>query len=84
MLEQVPCEVENMVALQVSVRDDSEQDLTRPPELTVIRWIIDPALGLDTPPATDATGEGTGESGTGQTGSGPPMGTPGGALNGRM
>ena len=83
MLQQLPCEVQNMIAIEVSVRDDSDQDLTRPADLKVIRWIIDPALGLDTPPATDATGQ-EGEAGAGQTGTGPPMGTPGGALNGRM
>jgi prepilin-type N-terminal cleavage/methylation domain-containing protein len=87
MLQLVPCEVANMLSIQIDVRDDSDQDLTRPADLTVIRWIIDPALGLDLPPDALGTGEETGQgaAATGAAGStGGQMGMPGGALNGRF
>jgi prepilin-type N-terminal cleavage/methylation domain-containing protein len=87
MIGQVNCEVENMVGVQIMVKDMTEQDTTTPPDLSVIRWIIDPALGLDTPPSTDATGQ-SGTSGTTGSGSGggtgTGTGTASGGLNGKM
>lgn len=81
MLQSITAEVENMVGIEVSVRDETDPDSTRPADLTVYRWIIDPALGLDLPPGTaeaDASGQGTGTTGAGQTGAAS------GGLNGRM
>ena len=82
ILQSVPCEVQNMVAIEVSVRDDSDPDTTRPADLTVVRWIVDPALGLDMPPGTegetDASGQATGATGSGTTGAAS------GGLNGRL
>jgi prepilin-type N-terminal cleavage/methylation domain-containing protein len=83
MLQTVTCEVQNMVGIQVAVRDETSGDPTRPADLTVVRWIIDPALGLDMPASatdseTDASGQGTGSSGAG------PGGAASGGLNGRF
>ena len=75
-----------MVGVEVAVRDDSDQDLTRPADLTVIRWVIDPALGLDLPPdatgATDESGQ-TGQGGAQSGATGQPSSSSG-APNGRM
>ena len=87
MLQLVPCEVQNMVGIEVAVRDDAEQDLTRPADLTVTRWVIDPALGLDTPPDAAGTTDGTaGGTGTGAQSGGAAgqSGGTSGAPNGRM
>ncbi len=85
MLTNVNCEVQNMVGLQIDVRDMSDPDMTRPADLTVIRWIIDPTLGLDTPPgqqSTDGTSPaGQGTSGQGTSGQG---GQTTGGVNGKM
>ncbi len=82
MLSTVPCEVQNMVGISVAVRDDSRVDGSDTPDMTVIRWIIDPVLGLDAPPTTDATGQ-AGASGqaAGATGT---SGQSTGGLNGKM
>ena len=81
MIGQVNCEVENMVGVQIMVKDMSNQDTTTPADLSVIRWMIDPALGLDTPPTTDTTGQ-SGQGGSSGTGSG--TGTSTGGLSGKM
>lgn len=82
MLQSVPCEVQNMVAIEVSVRDDSDADTTRPADLTVVRWIVDPALGLDLPPGTEGEADASGQT-TGATGGGT-TGAASGGLNGRF
>ena len=84
MLQLVPCEVENMVGIEIAVRDDAEQDLTRPADLTVTRWVIDPALGLDTPPDTTGATDETGAATQGTSGGAGQTGATSGALNGRM
>ncbi|MCC6508186.1 MAG: type II secretion system protein [Pirellulaceae bacterium] len=78
ILTSVNCEVENMIGIQIDVRDMSNQDTTERSDLSVIRWIIDPALGLDTPPTTDATGQTDPSGAAGQTGAAA------GGLNGKM
>ena len=82
MISQVNCEVEDMVGLQIMVKDMTNQDSTAPADLSVIRWIIDPSLGLDTPPSTDSSGQ-SGQSGS-ATGSGTGTGTSTGGLSGKM
>ena len=82
MISQVNCEVEDMVGLQIMVKDMTNQDSTAPADLSVIRWIIDPSLGLDTPPSTDSSGQ-SGQSGS-ATGSGTGTGTSSGGLSGKM
>lgn len=76
MLSSVTCEVENMVGIQVDVRDETEQDSTRPSDLKVIRWVIDPALGLDTPPDASGATDASGQAGA--------AGASSGGLNGKM
>ncbi len=86
MIGQVNCEVQNMVGIQIMVKDMTNQDTTTPADLSVIRWVIDPTLGLDAPPTTDSTGQ-TGQSGqSGSTGSGTgsATGTSTGGLSGKM
>lgn len=82
MISQVNCEVENMVGLQIMVKDMTNQDTTAPADLSVIRWVIDPSLGLDSPPTTDTTGQ-SGQGDTG-TGTGSATGTSTGGLSGKM
>jgi general secretion pathway protein I len=83
MLQLVTCEVQNMVGIQLQLRDESDPDTGRPADLTVIRWIIDPTLGLDMPP--DATGMGTDAAGqTGQGTTGAQAGAASGGLNGKF
>lgn len=82
MIIQVNCEVENMVGLQIMVKDMTNQDTTAPADLSVIRWVIDPSLGLDSPPTTDTTGQ-SGQGDTG-TGTGSATGTSTGGLSGKM
>lgn len=84
MIAQVNCEVENMVGIQIMVKDMSNEDTTTPADLSVIRWVIDPALGLDAPPTTDTTGQDGSSGGTGTSGSGSATGTSTGGLNGKM
>ena len=83
MIGQVNCEVENMVGLQIMVKDMSNQDTTTPADFSVIRWVIDPALGLDSPPTTDTTGQ-SGQSGSSGSATGTGSGTSAGGLNGKM
>lgn len=83
MLGQVNCEVENMVGVQIMVKDMTNQDTTAPADLSVIRWMIDPALGLDTPPTTDSTGQSTQGGTSSGTGSATGSST-GGGLSGKM
>jgi len=80
MLQLVPCEAENMVAIEVAVRDETDQNLDRAADLSVIRWVIDPVLGLDTPPSTDDLSGGSQAGGA----AGSPAGPTSGAPNGRM
>ncbi len=60
-ISNVGTEVQGMVGIQVSVQEVREnQPIENLPDLTVIRWIIDPSLGLDTPPAPTSTQGATG------------------------
>lgn len=84
MLQTVPCEVQNMLGIEVSVRDAAEIDSTRPADLTVKRWIVDPALGLDMPASTGSETDATGQAaGAGAAGGGT-TGAAAGGLNGRF
>ncbi len=86
MIGQVNCEVENMVGIQIMVKDMTNEDTTTPADLSVIRWVIDPALGLDTPPTTDTTGQSgqSGQSGTSGSATGAGAGAASGGTNGKM
>lgn len=83
MLGQVNCEVENMVGVQIMVKDMTNQDTTAPADLSVIRWMIDPSLGLDSPPTTDSTDQ-SGQSGSTGSSTGGTGTSTGGGLSGKM
>ncbi len=79
-LQQVPTEIENMLGIQVAVQkiDPSKGLVQTEYDLYVNRWIIDPALGLDTPPEEEeATDETSADSSSG--GSAEPSGSQAGA-----
>lgn len=61
----------NMIGVRLSVTDQPNSTTENPELFYVVRWMIDPNLGLDTLPTTDETGAATGSStGTGTTSSG--------------
>ncbi len=76
MIAIVPAEVEGMMGIQIGVRDASKAIASEVPDFMVTRWIIDPSLGLDTPPdetatedtSTSGSGSGASTSGTTQAG----------------
>lgn len=52
----VNTEVQGMIGIQIAVQQvEPGSAPSSQPDLTVVRWIIDPNLGLDTPPAAPAT-----------------------------
>ena len=97
-VQNVPCELEGMIGLQVAVQKlDPQAGLVETDvDLFVNRWIIDPTLGLDVPPteteegmesSSDGSGSSTGGTSGGSAGStsgGSPSGsaTGGGAATG--
>jgi general secretion pathway protein I len=66
-LETVAAERPNMVGLRLAVTDLPDEP-GNPELFYLVRWVIDPSLGLDTPPQTDASGTG-GTKTTGSSGS---------------
>jgi general secretion pathway protein I len=76
----VATEIQGTMGIQVAVQErvDGVVPDLQPADLVTTRWIIDPALGLDTPPAEESaegeaaggqTGQATGQGqGTGQSG----------------
>ena len=73
----VPTEMQGTIGIQVSVQErvDGVVPDLQPADLVATRWIIDPTLGLDTPPAEEPT-DGSAESGqSGQTGQASGQGT---------
>ena len=71
MVTTMSTEVQGMLCVQVGVKEV----ITGQPddgkiEFYFNRWIIDPSLGLDTPPTTDTTSTGTGTSSTGSSSTG--------------
>ena len=85
MVTTMSTEVQGMLCVQVGVKEivTGQPDDGRI-EFYYNRWIIDPSLGLDTPPTTDSTGTGTGTSsaGTSSTGSSSTGSTSGGTSTG--
>lgn len=55
----------NMIGVRLSVTDDPNTTSENPELFFIVRWMIDPNLGLDTLPTTDASGATTGSAGTG-------------------
>ncbi len=68
-LDTVTAERPNMIGLRLAITDiidspDGVREL-----FYVVRWVIDPSLGLDTPPTTDSTGAAGGSATAGGTAS---------------
>ncbi len=54
----------NMIGVRLGVTDQPESSTSNPELFFIVRWMIDPSLGLDTPPtATESTGSSTGSAG---------------------
>ena len=59
----------NMIGVRLSVTDQPDSTTYNPELFFVVRWMIDPSLGLDTPPATTSTtGASSGGSSSGSAG----------------
>ncbi len=61
----------NMIGVRLSVTDQPDSTTANPELFFIVRWMIDPSLGLDTLPAADATtstGSSSGSSTSGSTG----------------
>lgn len=81
-LETTTTERENMVGLRLAVTDNPNP-MTGSPELFfLMRWVIDPSLGLDTAPSSDPSATGTGASSTGATGGSSASGAAAGSAGG--
>jgi len=68
-IQSQPALVQGMLMIQVQITDDPQMQKERPQQFILTRWMIDPSLGLDTPPEDDSstttgTGSGTGTSAT--------------------
>jgi type II secretion system protein I len=66
-IQSQPALVQGMLMIQVQITDDPQMQKERPLQFILTRWMIDPSLGLDTPPedsssTTSGTGSGTGSS----------------------
>ena len=57
----------NMIGVRLSVSDQPDSTTYNPELFYIVRWMIDPSLGLDTPP-TSTTGTSSGSSSTGAAG----------------
>lgn len=68
MIMQTPNTQTKMVRIEVIVTDDPQRTAERPIDVSMVRWIIDPTLGLDTLPTQNQTG--TGSTSTGSTSGG--------------
>jgi type II secretory pathway pseudopilin PulG len=74
-LDTVNAERPNMIGLRLAITDIIDSPEGEKELFYVVRWVIDPSLGLDTPPTPDASGSSgssgasSGSSGTGGTGS---------------
>lgn len=77
-LETSATERENMIGLRLAVTDNPNPVTGSPELFFIVRWVIDPSLGLDSPPSSDPTVGGSGATGTGATGAGATSGSAGG------
>ena len=57
----------NMIGVRLSVTDQPDSTTYNPELFYIVRWMIDPSLGLDTPP-TSTTGTSSGSSSSGSAG----------------
>ena len=68
-IQTVTAQRPNMIGVRLSVTDAPEATTYNPELFFIVRWMIDPSLGLDTLPATDASGTGSTTSGSSTGGS---------------
>jgi type II secretion system protein I len=82
-IQNVPAEVEGMLGFSIAVKRN-DLDAANPAvyDFFMNRWIIDPALGLDTPPEEEEGIDGTTTGTTGGTGAGATGSTGGDATTG--
>lgn len=64
-LDTVTAERPNMIGLRLAITDIIDSPDGVKELFYVVRWVIDPSLGLDTPPTTDTTGASSSSSSTG-------------------
>ncbi|XZE35223.1 type IV pilus modification PilV family protein [Pirellulaceae bacterium SH501] len=81
-LETTTTERENMVGLRLAVTDNPNPVTGSPELFFLMRWVIDPNLGLDTVPTSDPAAMGAGASGTGATGGSAASGASAGSAGG--
>ncbi len=74
-------ERENMIGLKLSVSDNPTSTTRSQAIFTIVRYIIDPQLGLDTPPSSDGSSS-TGEIGSSTGGSATTGSSSGGTSSG--
>ncbi len=60
MVEMLPAEQPGMMGVQVTVTNDPNRTSKSPIDVKLVRWIIDPNLGLDVAPAASGTMGATG------------------------
>ena len=59
-IQTVTAQRPNMIGVRLSVTD--QPDATNPELFFIVRWMIDPSTGLDTPPSTDTSTSSSGSS----------------------
>ncbi len=68
-IETLQTEQPDMVGIRVMVTDDPERTSNRPNDYQLVRWIIDPNLGLDSLPESSDQAQGGSSSATSSSGS---------------
>jgi len=74
-IQTVTAQRPNMIGVRLSVTDAPEATTYNPELFFIVRWMIDPSLGLDTPPAADASTTGTGSTSSGTSSGGSASGS---------
>ena len=77
-IQTVTAQRPNMIGVRLSVTDSPEATTYNPELFFIVRWMIDPSLGLDTLPAADASTTGTGSTSSGTSSGGNASGSAGG------
>ena len=77
-IQTVTAQRPNMIGVRLSVTDAPESTTYNPELFFIVRWMIDPSLGLDTLPAADASTTSTGSTSSGTSSGGSASGAAGG------
>jgi uncharacterized membrane protein YgcG len=83
-IQTVTAQRKDMVGVRLSISDDPNTTTQNPELFHVVRWMIDPNLGLDKAPqsATGTSGSSSGSSGGGSVSGGSPSGAGGSSSGG--